>query len=155
MAGVQISQVNQDTKGQLLIGYKAGVLGEFRLTTGDFGRIYLQSGALFVKKGFSGGKGVPLPAYNASAIEVPFFFDFDINLFQQVNSFFRVGLYYSYSFGKVEGAKRDDYGVQIGFGAEYRRWMIAFDSSIGKYNIIIGDGVAKHRAYGLTIGHRF
>lgn len=154
--GIQMSQVKQGEVGKPLTAIKGGVMGSYSLRSGDLGRIYLESGVLFSKKGFAGSEGVPISSYNTTAVEVPLLLKLDINLTQQVNSFFRFGPCYGRALTAKEGIDPNDYGIQMGIGAEYRHWIVALDGGFGTHNINIGaQGKAKHISGCLSVGYRF
>lgn len=154
--GIQVSQIKQNTVGAPLWSIKGGVMGSYRLSSGDLGRIFLESGLLMSKKGLSGDIGLPIHNYRSLAIEVPLLANFEINLTQQVNSFFRIGPYYSRALTESEGIDSNDFGIQVGLGAEYRRWVVAIDGGLGRHNIYEGEqSKAKHINGCLTVGYRF
>lgn len=156
IVGVQVSQIKQGQSGQPLVALKGGAMGRYKLTTGDLGRIHLESGLLFSDKGFAGREGTPINSYKSITLEVPLLLNFDINLTPQVNSFFRVGPYYSHAFTPFESVDRNDYGIQVGIGAEYRSWVVALDEGFGTHDIHTGgQGKAKHINGCLSIGYKF
>lgn len=154
--GLQLSQVRQHEVGSPLVSIKGGVLGRYRISKGDLGRIYLEGGVLISKRGFRGEEGVPIRSYQSRVLEVPLLLNFDINLTQQVNSFWRIGPYYSYAFVDAEGIDPNDYGIQVGVGAEYRRWVVALDGGFGLHDVNREEqGQAKQIHGYLSIGYRF
>lgn len=154
--GVQVSQVIQQKSGTPLVTIKGGVMGHYLLFSGDLGRIRIESGLLASEIGFRGEGGSPINRYHSTALEVPVLLGLDINLTQQVNSFLRIGSYYRRTLSAVEEIDPNDYGIQVGIGAEYGHWVVALDGTFGTHSINRGkQGKAKHINGCLSLGYNF
>lgn len=165
-AGVQVSNAKIDGKyhGDGYWGYKAGALIRYRTRNGVLGRLSLESGVMASLRGTMGNPNFEVSAHY---LEIPLLLHFDINMTQFVNTFFKVGPYFSYALNSTfpdsnqtnqasKGFCPYDYGVELGIGAEYRRFVLSLGTNLGTYDFAIPEEIkAKHITGHLTLGYRF
>lgn len=179
--GVQGSNVvtNGTLYPGILIGYRAGLLGEWAFSRGLLGRISLASGIEVTSKGRSFSADAPYPIVQSHALDVPLLLGLTVHLTRVVDVTLQGGAYAGYSFRnskehfpeghwQAQQSVRQrpffcpyDYGARFGISIEARRLVWHMGATLSRYDFYIDRHSGKrpfhlsHRTLFTTLGYRF
>ena len=169
--GANLSNLNiEGLSTSSKFGFNAGVLADFGLTH-DMG---IRSGLHFTTKGAKHELGPIETTINLMYLQIPVHFAYKIDVMPGTRIVFHGGPYVAYgiggsisinvpgesdsieAFGDDGGFDRFDFGLGIGVGFEFGRFLTGIGWDMGLLNISNSDeGTARNMNAHLTVGFRF
>jgi hypothetical protein len=166
-SGVGLSSLNGNIKVKQKLNYQIGFTTDLALTD----NLYVITGMDLQKKGIYSKKGTSLPEmkYNPVYLQLPLHVAYKLNIGLKNKFVTEAGPYLAYGISKKmrnsekdsspfgnNGFKRLDYGIGVGLGFEFDKFIIKGCYDIGMINISrMKDVSAKSRNAYLTLGIHF
>ncbi len=169
--GANLSNFSGDLDMDAKFGFNAGVTLDYAFTPD----VYLLTGLEFTTKGAKIKEGDESLTMNPMYLQLPVHVGYKLTVADNTRLVFHAGPYVAYGlggkttvkiagikekgdfFGSEEegGAKRFDFGVGLGVGAEFGKIGVGLGYDFGLLNMARGDGKVRNMNAYLTVGYKF